>query len=347
MRVLRGWWREFAGLVLPVACGGCGRPRAPSGVCGDCADELAGMRPGGERPGRVRPAPEPPGLPAVHAAVRYENAPRAVLLAHKERGTLGLVGPLGAALASAVRSAVGVPRAGVRGHDGGRSAGVTGGAGAAYPRTGRVDGPAVDATQELVLVPVPSARRSVGARGHDPVRRIARAAAAELRRTGTPARIAPVLRQRRRVGDQAGLGARERLANLAGALEVVAGGDRLLEGGRVVLVDDLMTTGATLVEAARALTAGCAGPAGERVKKAGVRPSPAGTRSAPAGTRAAPAGERETYGTVSAQEAPEGRPTGWRSTRRRPGKGGIRGRTADPIAAVVAAPPNSFEINWN
>ena len=65
----------------------------------------------------------------------------------------------------------------------------------------------------------------------------------------------PVLRQRRAVADQSGLTARERVANLAGALEVVAGGGRLLEGGRAVLVDDLMTTGASLAEAARALRA--------------------------------------------------------------------------------------------
>ena len=39
----------------------------------------------------------------------------------------------------------------------------------------------------------------------------------------------------------------QRVANLAGALEVAAGGGRLLAGGRAVLVDDLMTTGASLV----------------------------------------------------------------------------------------------------
>ncbi|MFI0983473.1 ComF family protein [Streptomyces sp. NPDC021093] len=310
MRELRGWWREFAGLVLPVACGGCGRPRAPSGVCEECAGALYGGR-----PGRVRPAPEPAGLPAVHAAARYEDAPRAVLLAHKERGALGLARPLGAALAGAVRSAVNDPVRG--GGDGAAGAGggaadgvdeaadgVTSGAGVAYPRPGWVNGPAVDATQELVLVPVPSARRSVGARGHDPARRIACAAAAELRRSGTPARVAPVLRQRRTVDDQAGLSARQRLVNLSGALEVVAGGRRLLEGGRVVLVDDLMTTGASLVEAARAL--------------------------------AAPAG-------VPERAVPGRRVPVRRSTGRRPGNTGNRG----PVAAVVAAPPISFEINWN
>ncbi|WP_443076992.1 ComF family protein [Streptomyces sp. SP18CS02] len=57
------------------------------------------------------------------------------------------------------------------------------------------------------------------------------------------------------MADQTGLGARQRLVNMAGALEAVAGAERLMAGGRVLLVDDLMTTGASLVEAARALRA--------------------------------------------------------------------------------------------
>ncbi|MGA5638237.1 ComF family protein [Streptomyces cinereoruber] len=226
---MRGWWREIAGLVLPVACGGCGRPRTE--LCPECAAALTGTG-----PRRVRPAPEPAGLPAVHAAAPYTGAVREVLLAHKERGALGLAGPLGDALAGAVEDA-------------------------AEAVAGAGGGP-------LLLVPVPSSRRSVRARGHDPTRRIALAAAARLRRAGRDARVAPVLRQRRYVADQAGLGARGRLANLSGALEVVPGGARLLAAARaggaaetgnpagtVVLVDDLMTTGASLAEAARALGA--------------------------------------------------------------------------------------------
>ncbi|MFF5790008.1 ComF family protein [Streptomyces sp. NPDC012693] len=215
---MRGWWREIAGLVLPVACGGCGRPRTE--LCASCAAALTGAEPG---PCRVRPSPEPAGLPVVHAVAPYADAVRELLLAHKERGALALARPLGGALARAVEAA-----------DGG-----TGGSSPA----------------PLLLVPVPSSRRSVRARGHDPTRRIALAAAARLRSAGRRARVVPVLRQRRHVADQAGLGARGRLANLSGALEVVPGGGRLLTTGKVVLVDDLMTTGASLAEAARALGA--------------------------------------------------------------------------------------------
>ncbi|MCL6738695.1 ComF family protein [Streptomyces neyagawaensis] len=232
---MRAWWQDLTDLVLPAECGGCGRPREV--LCPECRAALMGAA-----PSRVRPAPEPVGLPEVHAAAPYEDAVRAALLAHKERGALALAEPLGTALAGAVRAGLGEVW-------GGGAEDFPPGRGASSGGDGR--GPRGD----VLLVPVPSARRAVRARGHDPARRIALSAARVLRRAGTPARVLAVLRQRRAVADQAGLDSRQRLDNLAGALEVAAGGVPLLGGGRVVLVDDLMTTGASLAEAARAVRA--------------------------------------------------------------------------------------------
>ncbi|MFI2189042.1 ComF family protein [Streptomyces sioyaensis] len=224
---MQGVWRELAGLVLPVDCAGCGRPRTE--LCAQCRRALARDGRGARR---VRPWPAPAGLPRVWAGAPYADEVRAVLLAHKERGALPLAGPLGAVLAGAVR-------------------GLRPGGG------------------PLLLVPVPSARRAVAGRGHDPVRRIARAAAGELRRVGTGARVLAVLRQRRAVADQAGLSARQRLENVAGALVVPGVARRLLAGLPAVLVDDLVTTGATLAEAARAMVV-----AGGRVVGAAVVAAP-------------------------------------------------------------------------
>lgn len=174
-------------------------------------------------------------------------------------------GGAGAAVSAARGAAGGACRRRVRGTRTSRPAGAQGARGAAVGRCARrrpggggaggqgwLWGPW---EREVVLVPVPSARRQVRARGHDPTRRIALAAAGRLRRAGVPARVAPVLRLRRAVRDQAGLGARQRRENLAGALEACPGAARLTDGAVLVLVDDLITTGATLAEAARAVRA--------------------------------------------------------------------------------------------
>ncbi|MEU5081423.1 MULTISPECIES: ComF family protein [Streptomyces] len=313
---MRGWWQDLTDLVLPADCAGCGAPR--TALCPRCRATLDG---GVAR--RARPVPEPAGLPVVHAVAPYAAEVRALLLAHKERGALALAGALGVALARAVRAglAEGVEDAGGLGPGAsGLGLGAGGGAGA---------GPVVPTWREpLLLVPVPSARWAVRARGHDPVRRMALAAARELRRTGTPARVAAVLRQRRAVADQAGLDAPGRLANLAGALEVTAGGAPLLgDGRRVVLVDDLMTTGASLAEATRAL---------RETVVSGV----SGANGGRAVYRAITREGREERRIGSEQERTE-------SVHSAPEKAVPNARARMPRAAVIAAPADSLEIIRN
>jgi predicted amidophosphoribosyltransferase len=92
-----------------------------------------------------------------------------------------------------------------------------------------------------LLVPIPSAASARRARGGDHVLRLAR-------RVG---RYKPVLRLTRTVQDSTGLGVTARAANLAGAF---AARPPRYDWGCAVVVDDIVTTGATLAEATRALT---------------------------------------------------------------------------------------------
>lgn len=98
-----------------------------------------------------------------------------------------------------------------------------------------------------LVVPVPSHPRSVRRRGVDVTYRLARAVASQ---TGGTARR--LLRHTRRVEDQSGLRAQQRAANVRGAFRVSG---RVRPGTRVVLVDDIVTTGSTVQACAAALAA--------------------------------------------------------------------------------------------
>ncbi|MBE2999846.1 ComF family protein [Nocardiopsis sp. HNM0947] len=100
-----------------------------------------------------------------------------------------------------------------------------------------------------VLVPVPPRGRLPG---EGPVAGLAEAAlaAAGGARAG---RTAPLLRYRLPAPRQVGLGRRERLRNRVGVFEAVPSAVRV-RGSPVVVVDDVVTTGATLAEATRVLS---------------------------------------------------------------------------------------------
>ena len=117
---------------------------------------------------------------------------------------------------------------------------------------------AADGLAGPVLIPVPSSRPAARSRGGDHVLRLARAVA---RQTGLP--VLPALSLIGPIADSAGLSAERRRANLAGRMTAVPPPEARLR--RPILLDDIITTGATLAEAARALAAAGWPPAGAAV----------------------------------------------------------------------------------
>jgi predicted amidophosphoribosyltransferase len=219
-------WAAAVDLLWGSRCVGCGE-RGP-GLCAGCSAPLFGPA-----SARVVMTSDGAGL-TVFSATSYEDAVAAAVPAFKDRGRRDLLRPLAIGLATAIGEAV------TSGPDG---------------------NPPPTEPPVLWLVPVVSSRAARRARGMSPVLMLSRRAARILRHdAGFDVRLATgLLVHVRHVADQAGLGHSDRRANLTGALAARPGlmldAVRIASGrGAVVLlVDDVVTTGATLAECRRAL----------------------------------------------------------------------------------------------
>lgn len=210
------WTSALADLALPVSCPGCGAPSLA--LCGSCRSALTAL------PRVVDPPLWSPQRPAW-AGADYSLIASRCVVAWKDRGRLDLTALLAACLATVLA--------------------------AALPPAGGAP---------VLLVPLPSSAAATRRRGADVVTLLVRQAADECRRAHAPPadpplrlRVLPALALRRGVLDQAGLTADQRGTNLAGRVRPAWGASALVRDQCVVLVDDVVTTGASAEAACRAL----------------------------------------------------------------------------------------------
>jgi len=150
------------------------------------------------------------------AGLAYDDA-AAFIIAYKDKDAWQLTGPLGMALLAAVQQLV----------------------------------RAVATRSPIVVVPVPSSPASVKRRGFDHTATLAQWVA---RRNGY--RWSPLLARTASTPDQATLGAASRRVAQVGTMRARPASSRWGAASPVVVIDDVVTTGSTMIEAVRALRRG-------------------------------------------------------------------------------------------
>ncbi|MEV4055644.1 ComF family protein [Amycolatopsis sp. NPDC049688] len=269
--------KRLIDLLIPARCAACGARGEP--CCARCEGVWGAAR-------EVVRGPVV-GVVRVFALARYRGVGRKLLIAYKERGRRDLAPSLGRVLAEAlVELPLGVDGAAVPVRRDGdpapasqelaaRARGigsepVSGRRSAAEvravpPVSPRAIGPvssrglaaqvqAPTVRRALCLVPAPSRRSAARVRGGPHVERLANAAASVLAARGIEATVAPALELTGGARDAVGLNREQRIANLTGRLRFREAG-RPPPGIPIVVLDDVVTTGATAAACARALAA--------------------------------------------------------------------------------------------
>jgi predicted amidophosphoribosyltransferase len=214
--VARGKWFAAAGDLFLGAV--CpGCERPWWGLCATCRATVA-LRPCS----LTQPDPPPVGFPLTATSSPYDPVMKRLISAHKEQQALSLTPFLAQRLGAALGCLLASQRP-------------------------------VRPEATLLLVPVPSSARAVRARGFDATWAMTRGAG-RLWSARRSVRCQRLLSLARRVEDQAGLSASERKQNLADGFRAVRNATGSV--GPVVIIDDVVTTGTSLTEAAAALRRG-------------------------------------------------------------------------------------------
>lgn len=107
-------------------------------------------------------------------------------------------------------------------------------------------------SQPLNIVPIPSISRAIRRRGRDHINFLCIDVVEKLRDYSIFAKVAPILVLNRKIKDQSRLNQHQRIQNLKNAYSLKG---QIPTSGDFILLDDVATTGSSLVEGARALSA--------------------------------------------------------------------------------------------